>query len=67
MIGLFSSLSPSERIIFIESLPFWDLVELRNILDNAYQQNGMWEAYIIECDKEIAKRRNDKIDNLLKD
>jgi hypothetical protein len=67
MIGLFSSLSPSERIIFIESIPFWDLVELRNILDNAYQQNGMWEAYIIECDKEIAKRRNDKIDNLLKD
>jgi len=67
MIGLFSSLSPSERIIFIESIPFWDLVELRNILDNAYQQNGMWEAYIIQCDKEIAKRRNDKIDNLLKD
>ncbi len=66
MIGLFSSLSPSERIIFIESIPFWDLVELRNILDNAYQQNGMWEAYIIQCDKEIAKRRNDKIDNLLK-
>jgi hypothetical protein len=66
MIGLFSSLSPSERIIFIESIPFWDLVELRNILDNAYQNNGMWEAYIIECDKEIAKRRNDKIDNLLK-
>lgn len=66
MIGLFSSLSPSERIIFIESIPFWDLVELRNILDNAYQNNGMWEAYIIQCDKEIAKRRNDKIDNLLK-
>jgi hypothetical protein len=66
MIGLFSFLSPSERIIFIESIPFWDLVELRNILDNAYQNNGMWEAYIIQCDKEIAKRRNDKIDNLLK-
>jgi len=47
-------------------LPFCDLVELRNILDNAYQQNGMWEAYIIECNKEIEKRRNDKIDSLLK-
>jgi hypothetical protein len=66
MITKFSSLSPTERIIFIESLPFWDLVELRNILDNAYRQNGMWEAYIIECNKEIEKRRNDKIDSLLK-
>ena len=66
MITKFSSLSPTERMIFIESLPFWDLVELRNILDNAYQQNGMWEAYIIECNKEIEKRRNDKIDSLLK-
>lgn len=66
MITKFSSLSPNERMIFIESLPFWDLVELRNILDNAYQQNGMWEAYIIECNKEIEKRRNDKIDSLLK-
>lgn len=65
MITKFSSLSPTERIIFIESLPFWDLVELRNILDNAYRQNGMWEAYIIECNKEIEKRRNDKIDSLL--
>ena len=65
MIVKFLSLSPTERIIFIESLPFWDLVELRNILDNAYQQNGMWEAYIIECNKEIEKRRNDKIDSLL--
>ena len=66
MITKFSSLSPNERMIFIESLPFWDLVELRNILDNAYQQNGMWEAYIIECNKEIEKRRNNKIDSLLK-
>lgn len=66
MITKFSSLSPVERIIFIESLPFWNLVELRNILDNAYRQNGMWEAYIIECNKEIEKRRNDKIDSLLK-
>lgn len=66
MIVKFSSLSPNGRLIFIKSLPFCDLVELRNILDNAYQNNGMWEAYIIECDKEIAKRRNDKIDNLLK-
>lgn len=66
MITKFSSLSPNERMIFIESLPFCDLVELRNILDNAYQQNGMWEAYIIECNKEIEKRRNDKIDSLLK-
>ena len=66
MIIKFSSLSPNERMIFIESLPFWDLVELRNILDNAYQQNGMWEAYIIECNKEIEKRRNNKIDSLLK-
>lgn len=66
MITKFSSLSLTERIIFIESLPFWNLVELRNILDNAYQQNGMWEAYIIECNKEIEKRRNDKIDSLLK-
>lgn len=66
MIKKFSSLSPNERMIFIESLPFYDLVELRNILDNAYRQNGMWEAYIIECNKEIEKRRNDKIDSLLK-
>ena len=57
MITKFSSLSPNERMIFIESLPFWDLVELRNILDNAYQQNGMWEAYIIECNKEIEKKK----------
>ena len=66
MIVKFLSLSPTERIIFIESLPFCDLVELRNILDNTYQQNGMCEAYIIECNKEIEKRRNNKIDSLLK-
>jgi hypothetical protein len=61
----FSSLSPVERVSFIETLPFSELVVLRNILEETYQQNGMWEAYIIQCDKEITKRRNDKIDNIL--
>jgi hypothetical protein len=62
----FSSLSPVERVSFIETLPFWDLVELKNTLDSAYQENGMWEAYIIQCDKEITKRREDKINEILK-
>ena len=62
----FSSLSPTERVSLIEILPFWDLVELKNTLEQAYQSNGMWEAYIIQCDKEIAKRREDKIDEILK-
>lgn len=65
IIAYFSSLSPSERMIYIKSLTFWDLVNLRNILDDAYRQNDMWKAYIIECNKEIEKRRNDKIDSLL--
>jgi hypothetical protein len=62
----FSSLTPVERVSLIETLPFWDLVELKNTLDSAYQENGMWEAYIIQCDKEIAKRREDKINEILK-
>jgi len=62
----FSSLTPVERVSLIETLPFWELVELRNTLETAYQSNGMWEAYIIECDKEIAKRREDKINEILK-
>jgi len=62
----FSSLSPTERVSLIETLPFWDLVELKNTLEQAYQQNGMWEAYVIQCDKEIAKRREDKINEILK-
>jgi len=62
----FSSLSPVERVSLIETLTFWDLVELKNTLDSAYQENGMWEAYIIQCDKEIAKRREDKINEILK-
>jgi hypothetical protein len=61
----FSSLAPVERVSFIETLPFSELVVLRNILEETYQQNGMWEAYVIQCDKEITKRRNDKIDNIL--
>jgi len=61
----FSSLTPTERVSLIETLHFWDLVELKNTLEQAYQENGMWEAYIIQCDKEIAKRRNNKIDNIL--
>jgi hypothetical protein len=62
----FSSLSPVERVSFIETLPFCELVVLRNILEETYQQNGMWEAYVIQCDKEIAKRREDKINEILK-
>ena len=62
----FSSLTPNERVSLIETLPFWDLVELKNTLDNIYKQNGMWEAYIIQCDKEITKRREDKINEILK-
>jgi len=62
----FSSLSPTERVSLIETLPFWDLVELKNTLEQAYQQNSMWEAYVIQCDKEIAKRREDKINEILK-
>lgn len=62
----FSSLSPTERVSLIETLPFCDLVELRNTLEEAYQSNGMWEAYIIQCDKEITKRREDKINEILK-
>jgi hypothetical protein len=62
----FSSLTPVERVSLIETLPFWELVDLRNTLEVAYQSNGMWEAYIIECDKEIAKRREDKINEILK-
>lgn len=62
----FSSLSPVERVSLIETLLFWDLVELKNTLEMAYQSNGMWEAYIIQCDKEIAKRREDKINEILK-
>ncbi len=61
----FSSLTPTERVSLIETLHFWDLVELKNTLEEAYQENGMWEAYIIQCVKEIARRRNDKIDNIL--
>lgn len=62
----FSSLAPVERVSFIETLPFCELVVLRNTLEMAYQQNGMWEAYIIQCDKEVAKRREDKINEILK-
>ena len=62
----FSSLTPTERVSLIETLPFWDLVDLKNTLEQAYQSNGMWEAYIIQCDKEIAKRREDKINEILK-
>lgn len=62
----FSALTPTERVSLIETMPFWDLVDLRNSLDFAYQQNGMWEAYIIQCDKEIVKRREDKINEILK-
>jgi hypothetical protein len=61
----FSSLTPTERVSLIETLHFWGLVELKNTLEHAYQENGMWEAYIIQCVKEITKRRNDKIDNIL--
>lgn len=62
----FSALSPTERVSLIETMSFWDLVDLKNSLEFAYQQNGMWEAYIIQCDKEIAKRREDKINEILK-
>ena len=62
----FSSLAPVERVSFIETLTFSELVVLRNILEETYQQNGMWEAYVIQCDKEIAKRREDKINEILK-
>lgn len=62
----FSALTPTERVSLIETVSFWDLVDLRNSLEFAYQQNGMWEAYIIQCDKEIAKRREDKINEILK-
>jgi hypothetical protein len=62
----FSSLTPNERVSLIETLPFWDLVELKNTLEQVYQSNGMWEAYIIQCDKEITKRREDKINEILK-
>jgi hypothetical protein len=62
----FSSLSPVDRVSLIETLSFWELVDLRNTLEVAYQSNGMWEAYIIQCDKEIAKRREDKINEILK-
>ena len=62
----FSSLAPVERVSFIETLPFCELVVLRNILEETYQQNGMWEDYVIQCDKEIAKRREDKINEILK-
>lgn len=62
----FSALSPTERVSLIETMSFWDLVDLKNSLEFAYQQNGMWEAYIIQCDKEITKRREDKINEILK-
>lgn len=62
----FSSLTPVERVSLIETIPFCELVELRNILEVTYQENGMWEAYIIQCDKEITKRREDKINEILK-
>jgi len=62
----FSSLTPVERVFLIETISFWELVELRNCLEAAYQSNGMWEAYIIQCDKEITKRREDKINEILK-
>jgi hypothetical protein len=62
----FSSLSPVDRVSLIETLSFWELVDLRNTLEVAYQSNGMWEAYIIQCDKEITKRREDKINEILK-
>jgi hypothetical protein len=65
-IPLFSSLTPTERVSLIETLPFLDLVDLKNTLEHSYQSNGMWQAYVIQCDKEIAKRREDKINQILK-
>lgn len=65
IITKFSTLTPIERVSLIESISFWDLVELKNTLEFAYQSNGMWEAYIIQCDIEIQKRREDKINSIL--
>ena len=30
----FSSLTPTERVSLIETLPFWDLVDLKNTLES---------------------------------
>ena len=67
----FSSLSASERCIYIEMIPSIDDIKLlKSGLENARSINGLWGAYIDYCDKELVKRipiiRNNKIDDILR-
>jgi len=61
----FSSLSPIQRISYINNLNNVQLKLLKISLVKAYEENGLFEAYIGYCNELVSKNRSDLINKLL--